>query len=58
MSVELLYKRKLFEGGSDLIESRKSKHRMRNILKRDTSQPAFLDWTQVQGNKVEESDEE
>jgi hypothetical protein len=48
----------LFEGSSDLIENRKANHKMKNLLKRDTSQPAFLDWTQVQGNKVEESDEE
>jgi len=46
------------EGMSDLVENRRLKHRMANILKRETSQPSFMEWNQPQGNKVEESNEE
>ena len=51
-------KRKLAQGNSDLIENRRPKHKMANILKRDVSQPSFLDWSQVQGSRVVESDED
>lgn len=36
---------------SDLVESRNSKHKMSNILKRETSQPHYLDFQQPQGEK-------
>jgi len=57
MILETLYKRAFTNGRSDLVENRKSKHKISNILKRDISQHYNLDWNQPQGNKGEDIEE-
>lgn len=45
-------------GAGDLIENRKPKHKMSNILKRETSQPSNqYEYNQPQGNRGNESEE-
>ena len=42
-------------GKSDLVENRRYKYKMAKVLKRETSQPHYLDYNQAQGSKGEES---
>ncbi|CAI2364188.1 unnamed protein product [Moneuplotes crassus] len=52
----ILYKRALCRRKNDLVETRRSKYKMSNILKRDTSQPHNLDWNQPQGDKCRDNE--